>query len=89
VEAHTWGVVTSMHLQLHEYLPIDMLLLKSLSCVGEQLTESQLQAQNLLYQTFAIKFLLDPTSLNIIEGESNACGAPDIPISRSTLALFS
>jgi hypothetical protein len=72
----TWGVITSIHLQLHEYLPLEGILLKPLACLGEQLTESQLQAWDLVYQTFEIKFLLDPTSLNVTDDESNVCGSP-------------
>jgi hypothetical protein len=78
-----WGVVTSMYLQLHEYLPYERIIMKYSACVADKLDESQAQAWDLFSQAFEIKFLLDPTSINATEQESNACGWPTAEFSFS------
>jgi hypothetical protein len=77
----TWGVVTSIYLQIHEYLPLESILQVPTACMDtEALNESQLKAIDRAYQTFEIKFLLDPESLNVTAYESSACGWPTADI---------
>ena len=40
----TWGVVLSMHLQLHEYMPLETINLKPMSCVEEKLNDDTQKA---------------------------------------------
>jgi len=70
----TWGVITSMHLQLHEYMPFERIFMRYNACVQDELDETQAKAWNDLAQKFEILFLLDPTSIGVSEAQSNACG---------------
>lgn len=72
----SWGVVTSMYLQLHEYLPYERINMRYSACVADELNESQAQTWDFFAQVFEIKYLLDPTSINVTEEESNSCGWP-------------
>lgn len=73
----TWGVILSMHLQLHEHLPLERLFMNLEECINEdELEPSQLQSLVNAYQEFEIKAMFDPESINVTEGESNACGWP-------------
>jgi len=72
----TWGVITSMYLQLHEYMPLERVFMRYNACVQDQLNETQAKAWNDLNQKFEILFLLDPTSIGVTEDQSNACGWP-------------
>lgn len=72
----TWGVVLSAHLQLHDYLPIEVVpfpntYFPSPSC-GIDAPEALLRAS----WGFMIDFLLNPSALSLSDEESNSCGAP-------------
>ena len=69
----TWGVIASIHLQLHEYLPLETI---QMTFDVSNFSMDQREAFNIAYQNYEIKFLLDPTSINVTEAESNACGCP-------------
>jgi len=80
----TWGVVLSLHLQLHDYLPLERTRIKPYpSSVYGNLDKTHRKTLDKAYQKFEILFLLDPESVNVTEDESNACGvmAPEIEFS--------
>jgi hypothetical protein len=58
----------------HEYMPLERILMKYSACVADKLDDDQATAWWFVAQTFEIKFLLDPASINVTEAESNACG---------------
>lgn len=70
------GVITSMYLQLHDYMPFERIAIRYDACVQDQLDETQAKAWNDLAQKFEILFLLDPFSIDVSEARSNACGWP-------------
>lgn len=72
----SWGIVTSIYLQLHEYMPLERVSMKYSACVADELDDDQAYAWSFVAQTFEIKFLLDPASINVAEADSNACGWP-------------
>ena len=64
----TWGVVTSVYLQLHEYLPYNVYSLSAVEeCFGfvPKLVE------------FAAMYLMAPSLLNVTKEKSLACGDPN------------
>ncbi|KAL3808143.1 hypothetical protein ACHAXA_000427 [Cyclostephanos tholiformis] len=71
----TWGVVTSIYLQLHEYRPLELFSLTSYICATDEPPEV-LSAFGVTLLTFLIKFFHDPNSINITEADSNACSGP-------------
>ena len=72
----TWGIVTSIVLQLHEWQPLERTAIRYDACVQEKLDKGQLEFWARLAQKFEILFLLDPTSIGVSEAQSNACGRP-------------
>ena len=65
----TWGVVTSVLLQLHDYLPYH-------KYKWNPDTEECL-ALDSLYSEFKAMYIMLPSMLNVTEEMSNACGSPD------------
>ena len=65
----TWGVVTSVFLQLHDYLPFNPYLFKlgaeECSAIAPQFAE------------FKAKYISAPSLLNVTKEHSLACGSPD------------
>lgn len=72
----TWGIVLSVYLQLHSYLPYERVEVISPDCFSDVATISELQALESVRTKFLINLLLDPQTLNMTEDESNACGWP-------------
>ena len=79
----TWGVVTSIYLQLHPFLPsrlygIDMpnpvipIDLGVSSCAPEVK-----DAIYLFFESFRLRWVLAPDTLNVSQAESDACGMAD------------
>lgn len=72
----TWGVVLSVYLQLHDYLPYEKVTLNSPTCLTETPSEAQMDVLGDAYTKFLIYLLLDPAVLEMPEEHSNACGWP-------------
>ena len=72
----TWGVILSMYLQLHEYLPYERVTLFKDTCLTEVPSESEIQAILYVYTKFLMYLLLDPKTLNMTDDHANACGWP-------------
>ena len=66
----TWGIVTAVHLQLHDYYPLNHYEFNKDS------TEECL-ALNSLYNEFKSMYFMLPSLLNVTKEKSNACGKPD------------
>ena len=64
----TWGVVTSMTLQLHDILPYNYFepLWSEEKCLPK-------------VSEFKAKYLMTPSVLNVTKEKSLACGSPDVP----------
>ena len=71
----SWGVVTSMTLQLHDILPFNIFSFAPL--VG--LFSEQCSAISLKFEEFRAKYFMAPSLLNVTKEMSIACGAPDVP----------
>jgi len=73
----TWGIVTSIYLQLHDYLPLEIIsgLYDPATC-GVPADEFTRGIVN-FYLRFYLDYMLDPSALGVSEAESRACGAPD------------
>ena len=77
----TWGVVTSLTLQLHDYLPY-----KLFDFAGRRYSNPSYQAQFFPEEEcvaalpdvweFVARYFMRPSLLNVTKEESNACGAP-------------
>merc|ERR1719253_1041568 len=67
----TWGVVTSVSLQLHDILPYNAYIFNYPS------TE-ECSAIALLFQEYKAKYIMAPSLLNVTKETSLACGAPDV-----------
>lgn len=72
----TWGVVLSVYLQLHDYVPYERVQLFSDTCLTEIPSATELQTMEYVYTKFLLYLLLDPKTLNMTEDHSNACGWP-------------
>ncbi|EJK52138.1 hypothetical protein THAOC_28624 [Thalassiosira oceanica] len=73
-----WGVVLSVYLQLHDYLPMEDIGIDNCPGLGfgallSGSLDPILQAHA---NTFFFKFALDPTSLDFSEEQGRACSAP-------------
>ncbi len=67
----TWGVVTSVFLQLHDYLPQNVHGFNMLSPTEEC---SAITSQ---FAEFKAKYISAPSLLNVTKEHSLACGSPD------------
>jgi len=65
----TWGVVTSMYLQLHEYRPLEFVGVSKCTTVFAP-------EIRLIFLGFMLDYMLDPTAIGVSEEESNSCGTP-------------
>ena len=80
----TWGIVSSIYLQLHDYLPLEMFFFPTspdligmifphgCSIPAEEVTEGIEE----LAIRFVYVYMLDPSSLGVLEAESTACASP-------------
>ena len=68
----TWGVVTSVTLQLHEYLPFEWALPDFTN-----VTEAMLAVVPPVIARFELDFLVDPESIGVSRELSDACGRPN------------
>eukprot|EP00751_Fragilariopsis_kerguelensis_P043761 CAMPEP_0170985276 /NCGR_PEP_ID=MMETSP0736-20130129/5382_1 /TAXON_ID=186038 /ORGANISM="Fragilariopsis kerguelensis, Strain L26-C5" /LENGTH=407 /DNA_ID=CAMNT_0011409173 /DNA_START=352 /DNA_END=1572 /DNA_ORIENTATION=+ len=64
----TWGIVLSVYLQLHEFLPLEQV--DNFMCL-EVFTPEIAE----LFYGYALEYLLDPAALGISSEESNGCGS--------------
>jgi|SaaInl74LU_5_DNA_1037368.scaffolds.fasta_scaffold11346_3 hypothetical protein len=64
----TWGVVTSVSLQLHDILPYNAYLFN---------LECYYSAIGPLFEEFKAKYIMAPSLLNVTKETSLACGSPD------------
>ena len=71
----TWGIVTSVYVQLHHYLPLEILFLKDNICTND---EDPLIAQyaDRVLSSFIIQYFFDPQSMNATDTEGNSCSSP-------------
>ncbi len=67
----TWGVVTSVYLQLHEFLPYNLYILGTVTGVEEC---SGIASK---FAEFMATYLMAPKLLNVTKEKSLACGASD------------
>ncbi|KAK1733772.1 FAD-dependent oxidoreductase [Skeletonema marinoi] len=79
----TWGVVLSMHLQLHDYVPrVDYPASSSEECSATVFTaDSSLFMHPLsdpLNVEFVATYMMTPSVLNVTVEQSRACGSPGI-----------
>lgn len=66
----TWGIVTAVHLQLHDYLPLNF------HEFNKDSTE-ECSALISLYSEFKAMYIMLPSLLNVTKEKSNACGRPN------------
>ena len=81
----TWGIVTSIYLQLHDYLSLEYVTFPTTpdfarfmfpqfcNIPAEEVTEGIVE----LAIQFVYDYMLDPSSLGVSEAESTACASPD------------
>lgn len=67
----TWGVVTSIYLQLHEYIPPFMYGYFPGFC--DELAAGFVY----IFESFRASYFLAPSVLNVTQADSDACGSPD------------
>eukprot|EP00797_Seminavis_robusta_P015431 Sro2317_g323010.1 FAD binding domain (444) ;mRNA; r:6099-7430 len=75
----TWGIVTSLHYQLHDY-PGELYLMSNQPGIfaGYEELAADINAVytlTLLYVRFALGFLYQPSSMNVTEAESRGCNS--------------
>mmetsp|Transcript_30757 Transcript_30757/g.52235 ORF Transcript_30757/g.52235 Transcript_30757/m.52235 type:complete len:746 (-) Transcript_30757:192-2429(-) len=68
----TWGVVTSVYLQLHDYLPFKSYLFNNPPFRTEKCTAIFPQ-----FAEFVAHYMSAPSLLNVTKERSHACGSPD------------
>lgn len=72
----TWGVVLSVHVQLHDYLPMEIVT-TPVGAVALRLLRGEVVPQ--VFQVaaweFMIDFLWNPTALGLSDDDSNKCGS--------------
>ncbi|KAK1741552.1 FAD-binding domain-containing protein [Skeletonema marinoi] len=69
----TWGVVTSVYLQLHDYLPVEKYLFNSIPSPTEECSAIAPQ-----FAEFKAQYILASSLLNVTKERSLACGSPDV-----------
>lgn len=73
----TYGIVTSVYIQLHDYLPYTRILwgISNLESCGIEVDDETRR----LFFKFSLNFLLDPSYLNGVDDDvSNGCGIPSL-----------
>eukprot|EP00985_Skeletonema_marinoi_P023134 scaffold15149_cov194-Skeletonema_marinoi.AAC.1 len=68
----TWGVVTSVLLQLHDYLPFKSYLFNNFPFTTEECSAIAPQ-----FAEFKAQYISAPSLLNVTKERSHACGSPD------------
>ena len=68
----TWGVVTSVLLQLHDYLPFNPYFFNSIPSPTEECSAIAPQ-----FAEFKAQYISAPSLLNVTKERSHACGSPD------------
>jgi hypothetical protein len=71
----TWGVVTSVTLQLQDYLPYKAFMLAHLPFSG--IVSEKCSAFSSKFDEFQAKYLMRPSLLNVTKEHSIACGSPN------------
>jgi len=71
----TWGIVLSVYLQLHDYLPV-MLVRPSDACLAAMYQSNDTSLGSLAAE-FAIDYYLDPEALNMTREQSSTCSVND------------
>ncbi|KAK1741548.1 FAD-binding domain-containing protein, partial [Skeletonema marinoi] len=69
----TWGVVTSVYLQLHDYLPVEGYSFNSIPSPTEDCSAIAPQ-----FAEFKAQYILASSLLNVTKERSLACGSPDV-----------
>eukprot|EP00984_Skeletonema_dohrnii_P009114 scaffold3447_cov93-Skeletonema_dohrnii-CCMP3373.AAC.4 len=69
----TWGVVTSVLLQLHEYIPVNPYYFNSPPSESEECSAIAPQ-----FAEFKAQYISSPSLLNVTKEHSLACGSPDV-----------
>jgi len=91
----TYGVVTSLKYQLHNYKPLVVLQINGtsvdsiLATIGNNETLSNQAVRLFLF--FVVDFLFNPSKLNVDEATSNLCGSPStnsLDFTNKNMALF-
>ena len=72
----TWGVVTSVTLQLQDFLPFNWFLFATM--LG--LMSEECSAFSSKFEEFRAKYFMRPSLLNVTKEKSLACGAPNGPV---------
>ena len=73
----TWGVVTSVSLQLHDILPYNMFAFANTPLVP--LISEECAPFSPKFEEFRAKYFMKPSFLNVTRERSLACGAPNNP----------
>lgn len=88
----TWGVITSLYLQLHEYLPLEVVVIKgSLWAdilaidMGDCPASSSMGD---LVNEFLFKFRFLPETISVPQKESDTCGFADNPQGYNILMCY-
>ena len=68
----TWGVVTSVFLQLHDYLPVNPYFFNIIPSPTEECSAIAPQ-----FAEFKAQYISAPSLLNVTKERSHACGSPD------------
>jgi len=74
----TWGVVLSIHVQLHDYLPF-VYIKPDGECFGaatKLMNEQELGYTSYKLTEMSLNWFLDPGAIGITKEESNSCGLP-------------
>mmetsp|Transcript_11892 Transcript_11892/g.27125 ORF Transcript_11892/g.27125 Transcript_11892/m.27125 type:complete len:531 (+) Transcript_11892:697-2289(+) len=76
----TWGVVTSIYLQLHPYLRPRLFGIPGIVVVSACAPEV-IDAMGVFFESFRLRWVLAPDTLNVSQAESDACGMADAGLS--------
>jgi hypothetical protein len=80
----TWGIVTSMIINLHDYLPLELGGSALLSCIPSEATP----IYKPYFDRFFAAFLSNPSSIGVTEEEASHCGAFGLGDSPAGNQLF-
>ena len=74
----TWGIVTSMYLQLHDHVPMEVLFFDKFTVEEACNIPTEEFSRGIEYEvySFALDYLFDPISIGVSLEESRACGKP-------------
>lgn len=78
----TWGVVTSIYLQLHDYLTPRVFGLSTIDIFPVDNCDPAIKgALGFFFESFRLRYVLAPSTLNVTQADSDACGFADAGLS--------